>query len=369
MKKELFRKELAGFQSYVPGKSAEEVQEEYGLTEIAKLASNENQFGPSPKAVEAVCKAASEINYYPDPFAFGLRKALGVKLNVKPENIVVGSGGEEMISIIAHTFLNAGDEVVMADPTFGIYQTTALLLGAKPVSVSYKNCRCDVNGMVNAVTDKTKLFYLCSPNNPTGDILTDEDLDYVFSHVPEDVVIIIDEAYYEFAKENPAYPDSLKRLEKRENVVVLRTFSKVCGLAGVRVGYVITSPVIAGEMGKVKQTFNVNRLAQAAALGALQDEEHIQKTVAGNARSLDMLYEFFTEMQYEYIPSNANFVFVNVHLDSALIFEELQKRGVIVRPGCAWGWKTWLRVSTGTEEQTQMFIRRMREIAGTYGRE
>lgn len=365
MSKELFRKELSQFSPYVPGKPIEEVKREYGLEEIEKLASNENQIGPSPMAVEAVIRAVKDINFYPEASAIDLRRDISKHLNVKVENIVVGNGGEELLSVIAQTFINEGDEVIVATPSFGIYNTTTTLLGAKIISVPFKDMKYDLNGFEKSITEKTKIIYVCNPNNPTGNIISKNELKPFIDRVPESTVIVLDEAYYEFAAVNSEYPNSLEYLSKRPNTIIIRTFSKVCGIAGLRIGYAITSEEIAAQMNKIKLTFDVNRLAQEAARGALKDTAHMQKTVELNYRSLHMMEAFFDEMGFSYFKSNANFIFVDVQRHSKMIFEELIKRGVIIRPGYLWGWDNWIRVSTGTEDQTQKFIDKLKEVIGT----
>ncbi len=362
MSKDLFRKELAKFQPYVPGKPIEEVKREYGLDRIEKLASNENQLGPSPMAVDAIIKAVQEINFYPEATAYELKRELAADLGVEEENLVIGNGGEELIQVIAQTFINEGDEVIVASPSFGIYNTTVGLLGGVIHSIPFKNNQYDFEGMLGKVNEKTKLIYVCSPNNPTGNIVTKKELDALLDALPEDVTVIMDEAYYEFAVANPDYPDSIAILKNRPNMVILRTFSKVSGIAGVRIGYVITSERIAGEMNKIKLTFDVNRLAQEAARGALKDKEYTKKTVALTKESIDRMEAYFEKQGLDYIKSYANFVFVDCKLHSKTMFEELMKRGVIVRPGYFWGWDNWIRVSTGTLEQTQFFLEKLEEV-------
>ncbi len=362
MSKDLFRKELAKFQPYVPGKPIEEVKREYGLDRIEKLASNENQLGPSPMAVDAIIKAVNDINFYPEATAYELKRELSAELGVKDENLVIGNGGEELLQVIAQTFINEGDEVVVASPSFGIYNTTVGLLGGVIHSVPFKNNQYDFAGMLSKVNDRTKLIYICSPNNPTGNIVTKSELDGLLSKLPEDVTLVMDEAYYEFAAANPEYPDSIGLLAKRPNLVILRTFSKVSGIAGVRIGYVITSERIAAEMNKIKLTFDVNRLAQEAARGALRDKEYTKKTVALTRESIEMMEAWFEKKGLEYIRSWSNFVFVDIGLHSKTAFEELMKRGVIVRPGYFWGWDNWIRVSAGTMEQTQFFLDKLEEV-------
>ncbi|MEL7654757.1 MAG: histidinol-phosphate transaminase [Bacillota bacterium] len=362
MSKNLFRKELAKFQPYVPGKPIEEVKREFGLDRIEKLASNENQLGPSPMAIEAIIKAVQEINFYPEATAYELKQELAQDLGIKEENLVIGNGGEELLQVIAQTFINEGDEVIVASPSFGIYNTTVGLLGGVIHSVPFKNNQYDFDGMLDKVNDKTKLLYVCSPNNPTGNIATDKEIRDLLEKLPEDVTLVMDEAYYEFAVFNPEYPDSIKIMNRRENTVILRTFSKVSGIAGVRIGYVITSEKIAAEMNKIKLTFDVNRLAQEAARGALKDKEYTKKTVSLTRASIEMMETWFEKKGLDHIKSYANFVFVDVKLHSKTVFEELMKRGVIIRPGYFWGWDNWIRVSTGTLEQTQFFLDKLDEV-------
>lgn len=362
VEKSLFRKELSSLRPYIPGKPIEEVQKEYGIKEIIKLASNENQLGPSPKAIEAVKREAENINIYPDPGCMELRRALAKKYGLEVENIIVGNGGEQILQIIAQTFINNGDEAIMADTTFTILGIAVEHMGGKCVMVPMDGYKQNFKGFIESINENTKLIYVCNPNNPLGNIMTKEEVEYLVENVPDDVVIVLDEAYYDFARVNPDYPDSISLLDKKSNIIVLRTFSKVTGIAGVRVGFALTSKEIATEMSKVKGTFNVNRLAQAAALGALQDDEHIKKTVEMNYKSLGMMEECFESLGLEYVKSNANFVFVNVGKDSRLVSEELMKRGVIIKAGAIWGWDTWLRVSTGTVEQTEKFLNILKEV-------
>lgn len=362
MSKNLYRNELALFKPYVPGKPIEEVKREYGIEKIEKLASNENPLGPSPKALEAIMNEMKTINIYPDPAATALRAALAEEYGLGADQIVVGSGGEQILQLIAQVFINAGDEAIMADTTFDLYASTVSFLGGVPVRVPLKNYKHDLEEFVRRINDRTKLIYVCSPNNPTGNIAAKAEVDYLIEHTPEDVVIILDEAYYDYARVNPDYPESIDVLKKRPNTIILRTFSKVAGIAAVRVGYVFTSVEIAEQMGKIKPTFSVNKLAQAAALGALADKEHIEKTVKLNYEAIEMMEAYFEKKGLEYIKSNSNFVFVNTGKDSKVIFQKLMEKGIIIRPGYAWNWDTWIRVSTGTLEQTKLFIEKLDEL-------
>jgi len=362
MTKNLFRKELDILRPYVPGKPIEEVKKEYGIDEIEKLASNENPLGPSPKAIEAIKKAAEHIHIYPDAYAMDLKQAIAKGTNLSHENIVTGNGGEQIIQIIAQTFINPGDEALMADTTFGLYETSVVNMKGVAIKLPLKDYKHDLDGFIERINDHTKIIYICNPNNPVGNILTKDEIENFVAKVPEDVVIVLDEAYYDYAKVNPEYPESLDILAKRPNTIVLRTFSKVAGIAGVRVGFALTSKEIATQMGKVKDVFNVNVLAQAAALGALEDKEHIEKTVKLNYESLAMMEKYCEDNNFEYIKSNANFMFMNINKNSKEVFEELMKKGIIIRAGYLWKWDNWIRVSTGTLEQTQKFIDKLDEI-------
>ena len=356
MSKNLFRKELDLLRPYVPGKPIEEVKKEFGIEDIDKLASNENPLGPSPKALEAIKNELINIHIYPDAAVTALREKLAVKYDIGSDNIVVGNGGEHVLSVIAQTFINPGDEAIMASPTFDVYESNVTLMGGVPVKISLKNYKHDFEGFINKITDKTKIIYVCNPNNPVGNIMTKDEVNYLVSNVPEEVVIVFDEAYYDYAVINHDYPDTLSILKNRPNTVILRTFSKIAGLASLRVGYALTSSKIASQMGKVKGTFYVSRLAQVAAIASLEDNEHVEKTVDLNYSVLAMMEDYFIKKDLEYIKSNANFVFVNVNMDSRVVFQKLMQNGIIIRPGFLWNYDSWLRVSTGTIEQTKRFL-------------
>lgn len=352
----LYRNQLETMMPYVPGKPIEEVKKEYGIEDIEKLASNENPLGPSPKAVEAVKQELEFINIYPDAAAMKLRKAIAEDQGLEFDNVLVGNGGEQVLSIIAQAFINEGDEAIMATTTFGLYGSSVHHMGGVAIKIPLKDYDHDLDNMLARINEKTKLIYICNPNNPTGNIMGAEAIKEFTAKVPEHITLIFDEAYYDYAKVNPEYPESLEILKARPNTIILRTFSKVAGIAGVRVGYALSSKDNITEMSKVKGVFNVNKLAQAAAIGALSDKEHIRKTVELNYDSMKLMTDFFEASNLEYIKSNANFIFVNVNKNSQDVFEELMMKGVIVRPGYLWNWNNWIRVSTGTIEQTNKFI-------------
>ncbi len=364
MSKELYRRQLANLKPYVPGKPSDEVKREYGLEEIIKLASNENPLGPSPKAVEAVKKAADTIHIYPDNDGHDLKEKLSLKYGVTKNQIVLGNGGTELIKLLAETFINEGDEAVMPAVTFGRYGLEVAYLGGKPVKVPLKEDQPDVEKMLEAVNEKTKLFYICNPNNPTGNILPGTVIEEIARRLPQDVVFLLDEAYYDFAARNPEYGDSMKLLKERENLIILRTFSKIAGLAGVRVGYFFTSETLAAALNKCRLTFNVDSLAMAAAMGAMDDEEHIKKTVDVNYQSLDLISSYCEKNHLTYIPSSANFIFVDTGKNAEKVYQKLLEKGVIVKSGTQWGRETWIRISTGTVDQTEKFLDKLTEVLG-----
>lgn len=302
-----FRKELEKLKVYVPGKPIEEVMKEYGLTKIVKLASNENPLGPSPLAIEAIKKEALSVNIYPDGIADDLRIKLADYYGINKENLVIGNGGEQLLFLIAQALISEGDEAIMANPSFALYDISVSMMGGKVVSLPLdKEFKHDFKGFINAITDKTKIVYVCNPNNPTGNIMTKDEVEYLVSNIPEHVVLVLDEAYYEYAIRNAEYNDGLDILKKRPNTIILRTFSKVAGLAGLRVGYLISSPEIITEIMKIKGVFNSNKVAQKAAIASLDDADHIKNTVDLNYESLGKMQKFFEERNLYYVKTNTN---------------------------------------------------------------
>ena len=362
----LFRKELKNVKPYVQGKPAEEVQREFGLKRIEKLASNENQFGPSPKAIAAMNNELSNCHFYPESVPVELVDKISEKLNVPMENIAVGNSGEGLIRLINLAFTEREDEVIVVDPSFSIYESQAALLGGKTVKIPLKgDGEIDIEGMLDAVTEKTKLIWLCSPNNPTGNIATQKQIDRLVTQVPDHVVLVIDEAYYEYASAFADYPKSNTELIKsKDNIIILRTFSKVYGIAGLRIGYIISSKPVVNMINSLKLTFDINRLAQVAAKAALDDTQYLEMVTSENKKALEKLEVYFQKKGLDYYNSYANFIWVDTKIDSKKLFVDLQKKGVIIRPGFLWGWDSWIRVSTGTEEQMEFFKEVMEQILG-----
>ena len=339
---------------YEPGKPIEDVARELGLDPegIIKLASNENPFGPSPLAVKAARTALSQGELYPDGGCVVLRQKLAQKLALTPEQVVIGNGSNELLELLGHVFLVPGDEVVMGLPSFAVYKLVTLLFGAKPVEVPLVNHKHDLSLLLKAVTPKTKLVYLPSPNNPTGTANTQEEIYSFVRSLPESVVFAYDEAYSEFL-DNP--PDLRPLIKEGRKVVCLRTFSKIYGLASLRVGYGYASAEVASLLNRVRQPFNVNAIGQAAAIAALDDVAFTTKCAQENRKGLKQLEAGFKKLALEFVPSMANFILVKVG-DGARVFNELQKRGVIVRPMKSYGMPEWVRITVGTPSHNRRLL-------------
>jgi histidinol-phosphate aminotransferase len=343
---------------YEPGRPIEAVARELGLkpSGIIKLASNENALGPSPKAIAAMRQALTTAHLYPDGGGFYLRQALAKKLGVEMNNIILGTGSNEIIEFLFHTFIAPGDEIVAGDRAFIIYSIMAKLFQARCVEVPFAGHTHDLTAMRAAITAKTKLVFVANPNNPTGTRVSNAELDAFIQSLPPQVICVLDEAYIEFLDDPPA---SIEWAMKR-NVVLLRTFSKIVGLAGLRIGYGVAQPECIALLQRVRQPFNVNAVAQAGALAALGDAGHIRKTKTMTRRGLVYLEKEFRKLKLEFVPSCANFVLVNVG-DGDKVFQGLQRRGVIVRPMRVYKMPAWVRVTVGLPEENRRFIEALRE--------
>ena len=348
---------------YVPGKPIEEVQREYGLTDIIKLASNENPLGPSPRAIEAICQAAESVRLYPDNDCYHLKRVLASKLGVATNQVLVGHGSDELIHNIGLAFISPGDEVMMCAGPFSQWEFTAKLMEGAPVYVPMKQFRYDTAEMARRVTERTKLVFIGSPNNPTGTIVTRGELAAFMEAVPDRTIVVMDEAYYEYV-DDPEYPESLDLLREGRRVIVLRTFSKIYALAGLRIGYGAATAELAEALERVREPFNVSSVAQAAALASLEDGEQVPRTRSLNHQAKDYLYRQLARLGLRYPPSQANFVWVDLARDCRTVFEKLLRRGVIVRTGDIFGAPTHIRVTTGTEEQNERFVRALESAAG-----
>ncbi len=351
---DLARRYVCDVPIYEAGRPIEEVARELGLKPggIIKLASNENALGPSPKAITAMRKALATAHLYPDGGGFYLRAALARKLGVQNDNLILGAGSNEVIEFLFHTFVGPGDEVVVGERAFVIYAIMAKLFQARCVAVPFRDGHThDLAAMRDAITAKTKLVFVANPNNPSGTRVSNAALEKFVRSLPAHVLCVLDEAYYEFLD---APPPSISWALKR-NVIVLRTFSKIVGLAGLRLGYGVAHKDCIALMQRVRQPFNTNAIAQAGALAALADEAHIQRTKTMTRQGLAYLYRQFDRLKLAYVPSHANFVLVRVG-QGAAVFQALQHRGVIVRPMGGYQLPEWIRVTVGLPAENRRFI-------------
>ena len=317
---------------YIPGKPIEELERELGITGAVKLASNENPVGPSPLAVKALRAALRDINRYPDGSCYYLRNALAQKLGVQPEEIIFGNGSNEIIEFAVRTFIGSGDEAIMAEPSFVVYSMIVQAAGGKNIIVPLKERRHDLDAMASHITEKTKIIFIANPNNPTGTINTKAEMDAFMQRVPDGVLVVVDEAYYEYITSSE-YADSMKYFREGGDVLILRTFSKIYGLAGLRIGYGIAKATVITEINKVRQPFNINSLAQKAALASLSDEGHLARVKKINEQGKKYLYKKLKAMRLDYVPTETNFIYVILKEGSARqLYERLLRHGVIVRP-------------------------------------
>jgi histidinol-phosphate aminotransferase len=346
--------------AYEPGKPIEDVARELGLQpeQIIKLASNENPLGPSPKALAAMQQALLRSHFYPDGGGYYLREGIAAQFGLERTNVILGCGSNEVIEFIGHAFLNPGDEIVTARHAFVVYKLMATLFGATTVEVDDPGYAHDLDAMAAAITPRTREVFIANPNNPTGTLLAQDEIDRFMDKVPEHVVVVFDEAYHEFLEQPP---DTLKFVREGRNVVVLRTFSKIQGLANLRIGYGIAKKEIIEVLQKTRQPFNANGIAQAGALAGLQDLEHQRKTRDLTIEGRNFLQQEFTDLALEYVPSYANFVLVKVG-DGKAVFQALMRKGIIVRDMNAYGLPEWIRVSIGTMEQNGRFLEELRSL-------
>jgi len=353
--------QLRDLVSYEPGKPVEDVARELGLktSDIVKLASNENPLGPSPKALAAMRETLERAHFYPDGGGFYLREAIAEKFGFQRENVILGNGSNEIIEFVGHAFLKPGDEVISAEHAFVVYKLMATLFGAKTVEVPDPGFKHDLDAMAAAITPRTRELFIANPNNPTGTLVSQEEIDRFMDRVPPHVIVVFDEAYHEFLKDAP---DTLKYVrEGRPNVVILRTFSKIQGLANLRIGYGLGSREIMEVLQKTRQPFNVNGIAQAGALAGLKDDEHQQKTRELTWLGRDYLQQEFGKMGLEFVPSHANFVLVKVG-NGGEVFKKLLQTGIIIRDMTSYKLPEWIRVSVGTMPQNERFIAELRKI-------
>jgi histidinol-phosphate aminotransferase len=360
-----FRAAVAELTPYQPGKPVEDVQRELGLERVIKLASNEGPFGPFPSAQEAMARAASDLNRYPDGGAYRLHQALAERHGVEPAAITVGAGADGCIDMLSQAILGPGDEVVCGWPSFPSYLIYANKQGATPVAVPLHEHRYDLTALLAAVTARTKLVYICHPNNPTGTMNTADELDAYFDAVPDHVLTVVDQAYFEYI-DHPDYPDAVERyLRRGRRVVVLRTFSKIYGLAGLRIGYAVGPADVCTTVAKVRRPFDLTTPAQVAALASIDGADELARRRAVNTTGLALLGEAVRANGLEAVPSVGNFIYVDIGTDANVLFEQLLREGVIVRPLAGFGSPTAIRVSVGTPDEIGIFTDALGRILAT----
>ncbi len=359
--KQLMRKCVEKLKPYPPGKPIEELERELGIYGSIKLASNENPLGPSPKAMRVVTENLKNMHRYPDSNAYYLREKLADKFGLPMSKIMVGNGADELIELVAQTFLSPGEEVIIPQHAFLLYETFALSFDGKAVMVPLSDFSVDLRAMIKAVTTHTKIVFINNPHNPTGRAITRDEMPQFLNDLPSDVIVVLDEAYIEFATD-PNVGSGLEFLDSYPLLVVLRTFSKIYGLAGLRVGYGFASEMITDAVNGVRQPFNVNSLAQVAALAALDDDEFVEKTLALTKEGLAYLYAQLDRMGLNYIPTQANFLLIKTPLGAQETYGRMLKEGVIIRPMDSYGLEDYIRVNVGLPEENERFIETLEKI-------
>jgi len=361
--RKIARAEIKDIPVYSPGLDIDDVKRNYGVERVIKLASNENPLGPSPLAAEAVVNAVSDVSLYPDGNCTALREKLARMLGVGQENLVFGNGTDEIIDFIFYAFFNPGDRAVMGDPTFSSYFLSGMTMGAEMVYVRLLEHQHEVERMLKAVDGRTKGLFVGTPHNPTGTICSKEELEMALENLPRDVLLVWDEAYCEYV-EDPSYPESIPYLERYPNLIILRTFSKIYGLAGLRVGYGIAAPGVVDLLERVRPAFNVNRLAQVAALAALDDTQHVENSRRVNGEGKRYLTDELLQLGLRPVSTQANFIlFAYEDLIEGLPTKLLEK-GIIVRDGAQLGYPGHIRLTIGTPEQNREVMRVIRDLIG-----
>lgn len=366
---DLFSLATRGVQALKPyqaGKPLDELKREYGITEAIKLASNENPLGPSPKVLKAIQNELTELSRYPDGNAFDLKKALAKKHDVDIKQIIIGNGSNDILEILTRAFVTPEHEVIFSQHAFAVYPIVTQAVGATAVVVPAKDWGHDLDGMLQVISDKTRVIFIANPNNPTGTSLSKKEISQFLSRVAENVLVVLDEAYFDYANDEKLgandYPNGINWIKEYSNVIVTRTFSKAYGLAGLRVGYSVSHPDIANILNRVRQPFNVNSMALRAAEIALSDEEYLQAGINLNASGMQQLIKAFTAMELTYIPSVGNFVCVKIGQNAMKVYDQLLYEGVIVRPVANYEMPEYLRVTIGTKEENSRFIKALEKV-------
>lgn len=347
---------------YKPGRPIEEVVRELGIKEeIIKLASNENPLGPSPKAIEAIIKAAGDINLYPDDNCFYLKGKMYEKFDQPAENIIIGSGSVELIELIFKAYVNPGDQVIMSEPSFIMYKIACQIFGGDRIAIPLKDYHHDIEAISRAINHKTKIIILDNPINPTGTIINKNEFASFLKKLPDKVLLVLDEAYREYI-EDDNYPDSLQYIKRFANIIILHTFSKIYGLAGLRVGYGFSNPDIIGALMKVRLPFNVNLIAQIAATAALDDTEYVRKSLQNNEAGKKYLYQEIKRLGLKYTPTYGNFILIHFNGDVQEVYEKAQQKGLILRTVREYGLPNSLRITIGTPAQNKKLIENLQKI-------
>lgn len=364
--REKARQEIFTLKPYVPGKPIEEVKRELGIKDIIKLASNENPLGTSPLALAAVGRSLGQMHMYPDANCYELKKRLAEVIGIDQASIVIGNGSDEILMLLAMAFINRGDQIIYAKPSFAEYEFAAKIMGAECIEVPLRDFTHDLETFLEAITPKTKLVFICNPNNPTGTIVGAKALKDFMERVPEDILVVFDEAYMEYV-ESQEFSSGLQYVRAGRNAIVLRTFSKIYGLAGLRVGYGLTRPDIAQALEMITEPFNVNLLAQIGATAAIDDYQHIQQSRSVNSAGKKFIYSELTKMGLFYVPTESNFIFLDTGKDCQEVFRALLMRGIIVRTGDVFGYPSFIRVTVGTQAENERFIAGLKHVLATQG--
>lgn len=340
---------------YIPGRTLEEIKKEYKLDVVYKLASNENIFGPCPEVIEYIKNNAGDINYYPDSDCRDVKKSLSLKYKIPIDNIIVGNGTDQIIEMVCDCFIDTEDNAAVCDPTFLIYEKSTLKCGGKVIKVPLVNFRQDVNSIIDSVDNKTRIVFLTNPHNPTGTNIRSGEFDYVINNIAEDVMVVVDEAYYEYIPDGEKI-DTINYLNEHKNIIILRTFSKIYGLAGLRIGYGISGREVISILNKIRLPFNVNLIGQKAAVVALKNEQYVKDICKKVQNERNKFFNFFGENDIEFIKTYANFILIKTGKMTKQIVEELLKSGFIVRPGDNLGVPEYIRVTISVPEINDKFL-------------
>ena len=361
--KSLTSKSIEKLIPYPPGKPIEELERELGITGSIKLASNENPLGPSPLAVKAIQGELTKLNRYPDGSGYYLKARLSDFLGLPQERIIIGNGSNELIELVIRTFIQREDHVIQAFPTFLVYEKVVMASGAELQSIPLRNFRVDLDSILKAVNDRTKVIFVNNPNNPTGSALSKHEIEEFLKALPKDILVVLDEAYIDFVTD-PEVANGRELIDIFPRILVLRTFSKLYGLAGLRVGYGFADEAIIDYMNRVRQPFNVNTLAQAGAKAALDDTDFVSRTLNLNRKGLAYLYDELDKLKLEYLPTQTNFMLIKIQPGGEQVYQQMLKQGVIVRSMDSYGLNEYIRINVGLPEENERFVKALRRVLG-----